>query len=280
MRAQKNGADASPLEYADRPYGLAVDGTYVYWDTASPSGVVVRMPRQCGAEVVLAPDAGTPSALAVDVDAGLLFWVNADESGGATESVHSISTSGTGEDDGLTADRTGSGGMFVAFDSNYVYFAGAASEQEIRRVPRAGCPGSSSQCSAELVSTLVTTFAVDGHHIYWADIGTGTVQSASKSDAGKDHVILATMQTRAYGVMLDDHWLYWTRFDSDGGVLRVEKDGSSPSPMVMSAGDPSPSMMTADQTAIYWVRTGSFTIGDAGNRLYINHDGAIVRLAK
>jgi hypothetical protein len=192
----------------DTPFGLAVDGTNVYFTTIGNAHAVMVVPVTGGTPAVFAK--GT-SPWAITVQGDHVYWTD-------DGSVFSAPKSGVGAG-GPTALATGQSFPFsIAADASNVYWTNASGDGALLSVPSTGgtpktlasaigmarlaidasnaylsTPGPSSNDGAilrlplaggsatTLVSGLTTPegIAVDGSSVYWVDTYSGEVRKVS-----------------------------------------------------------------------------------------------------
>ena len=205
------------LATPQRPLGLALDSTSVYWADRN-SSELRRRPIGGGAEVKVADStAGAP--IAVAVDATQLFWI-----GDFTGQVEGASTDG-----GTFAVGTnGTSGRDLVLDKTYVYWGAAIDvgmDGKISRAPRSGAG------PTELVGMAKGEpmgLAVDASRLYWTawdrktdgGIVSAAVYTCSPTGCGAGPTTVAAAQDRPRGIALDETAIYW---GVNGGVMKVAK---------------------------------------------------------
>jgi len=254
MRVPTLGGNAVVLA-SDQPapYGIATDGTNVYWANRNDASIM-KVAIGGGQPIEIASDVPTP--LGVAVDASFVYWSQRDDStmnstirrvvkAGSLDPIPELVPLGAASPLGIAldatsifwADRFGSiqrapinGGSptelaspmqsdpyLIAIDGVNVYWTdhdGAA----VMQVSKAGgvpIPLGSPHQNP-------TGIAVDGTHVYWADESAGTVRRASIG-GGDAQQTLATGQAGAFGVAVDATHVYWTTQNGDGSLRKLAK---------------------------------------------------------
>ncbi|CAN5923881.1 hypothetical protein BH11MYX4_BH11MYX4_44360 [soil metagenome] len=205
------------LATPQRPFGLALDSTSVYWADRN-STELRRRPLGGGAEVHVADStAGLPIAIAVDQSQ--VFWIG----------------DFTGEVEGRAADggtfsvgKGGTSGRDLVLDGTFVYWGAAidlGQDGRISRAPRSGA-GPTETIGAAKGEPM--SLAVDGKRVYWtawdrkADGGvvTAGVYACAPTGCGAGPTTLAAGQDLPRGIALDDGAIYW---GANGVVMKLAK---------------------------------------------------------
>jgi hypothetical protein len=150
--------------------GLTMDATYVYWASGA---AIKRVPKTGGPVVTVVTPAAAPVAFAVD--ATRAYWLAdgavwaAPLDGGATIKLASLPNPFGWQGQWLTVDDAG---VYVAFSATSF----SAHDGAVVRIPLAG--GAPVVLASGAVRPSAIT--VDASHVYWTDIGLGTVSRAPK----------------------------------------------------------------------------------------------------
>ncbi len=205
------------LATPQRPTGLALDSTSVYWADRNTTELR-RRPIAGGAEVHAADSTGGPP-IAVAVDQSQLFWL-ADFSG---EVQGRASDGGT-----FSIGTSGTSGRDLALDGTFVYWGAALNlgdDGRISRAPRTGAGPS------ELVGPAKgepVSLAVDAKLLYWTawerktdgGVITAGVYSCAPAGCGAAPTTVAAGQDLPRGIALDDVAIYW---GANGVVMKLAK---------------------------------------------------------
>jgi len=184
------------------PWGVAVDGSHVYWANEG-SGTIDEAALTGGAASLLVRDAIDPAGVAVD--ASHIYWANFLPVG----TIMEADLPNGGNPHSLVSEQGFPAG--VAVDAGHIYWAnqGAGTIMEAD-LPNGGNPHAlvSGQDSPAGV-------AVDSGHIYWANLAdangdpnTGTINEASLPNGGAA-TPLVKGQNRPVGVAVDSGQIYW-----------------------------------------------------------------------
>src|SRR6185295_6769909 len=139
------------------------------------------------------------------------------------------------------------------------------------------CPQSPS-CPEVIVpprgpSGVTPNIAIDKDAVYTANRADGHI---TKVDLKTLTAIVLAAEPNAFGVTVDDAWVYWTTYSADGEIWRGKKDGSSSE--LLASGQNWPYAVVVDGASIFWVNRGTQT--DASNDFHDLRDGAVMRLSK
>jgi hypothetical protein len=205
------------LATPQRPMGLALDSTSVYWADRN-SSELRRRPIAGGPEVRAADStAGLPIAVAVDTSQ--LFWIG----------------DFTGEVQGRAADGgtfsvgvNGTSGRDLALDGTFVYWGAAidlGQNGKISRAPRTG--GGPSELVGPANGEPVN-LAVDAKLLYWTawerrtdgGVVTAGVYSCAPAGCSGAPTTMAAAQDLPRGIALDDGAIYW---GANGVVMKLAK---------------------------------------------------------
>jgi hypothetical protein len=72
--------------------------------------------------------------------------------------------------------------------------------------------------------------------------------------------VLATGQSGAFGIALDDDYIYFTTSVPSGSVLRCPKSGCGTTPEVLASGQTNPYGVAVDGAGVYWTSPGDSTM--------------------
>lgn len=217
-RCPLTGCVAAPevLATPDRPFGLALDSTSVYWADRN-SATLSRRPIGGGAEVAVATSlGGLPIAAAVDN--GSLFWI-VDFTG---------SVQGAASDGGtFRVGVNGTSGRDLVLNKTDVYWGAAIDpglDGKISHAPRDGAGPVTFLANA---GGEPMALAIDAQRVYWtawdrkADGGvvSAAVYSCPLASCGA-RTVVAAAQDLPRGIAVDATAIYW---GVNGAVMKLAK---------------------------------------------------------
>jgi hypothetical protein len=118
--------------------------------------------------------------------------------------------------------------------------------------------GTSSPRALAVGLALPLNVAAFGGFVYWGNVGSGTVARVSADADGATPTILASNQTRPWGIAADDRGVYWTTYTQAGQVMKLAHGTSAP--IVLASDQPSPGHVRVDADFAYWTNTGDGSI--------------------
>ncbi len=269
----------------DKPTGIAVVGSYVYWTnqgSSANSGSVNRVPISGIQYTVLAHNQDFTSGIAVDSNNA--YWANEGD-GIGLGSIMSVSLTDGGAPTVLASGQTGP--YFVALDPDNVYFTtygGGSVTDHIAMVAKTGSPdGGATELTASNGPWGIVT---DSNDVYWTDAnftyslplgapgtptevtnagtqgialggsnlfactGTGLV-IAPKIDPTKANTPVGTAsQYLCWAVATDALNVYWS--DDFENIWSMPQNGSTPQALYNSTLD-RPMGIAVDALNVYWV---------------------------
>lgn len=217
-----------------RPFGLALDDTYVYWTESNDAGRVMRKARVGGTAEPLVTDQLSPRHLAVD-DTNL-YWTN-----GGAGSVVSMPKEG-GEVAEIASDQLGP--LSILLDDTWIYWTNVDGDRVMRRDKTRMLPAQQLAGDQDGARAL----AHDGTHLYWTTQSGNTVMRKLLEDGTT--TTLASDQDGAWAITVDDQFVYWTNYFSDE-VLRIPSAGGSPT--IVASGQDGPAAIAIDGYDLYWL---------------------------
>ena len=239
------------------PWGVASNGSLVFWADSNPvgSGVAAIISSTCppvapNLYTIASGFSGNPGPIALagtnvyftDVNGGSTWIMKAPQAGGTAVTL----AAGTTEMFGVTAD------------DSWVYFTNLGNGSIAKVSVNGGTP-----------QTIVTgqnipqTMTIDSQNIYWANAGGGSLVAFSVADAGGPHVLASAQQSPSF-LAVDSSYVYWTNggcAEDAGpcaGVLKAPLAGNGPVATLYSApspdkyGGPGPTGVAVDATSVYW----------------------------
>lgn len=195
-------------------FGLAVDGTYIYWAKDYLTGSVMRAPAAGGAATALA--SGLESPYGIAVDASHVYWSESVKPG----AIYRIpKDGGTPEVLATTSERP----RAIALDETHVYWTNGwvgPGGPAVMRVPKAG--GTPAALGDGVGGENPQGIALDGTDVYWTDTNAGVVWRAPK--AGGPATLLASGDPFAVSIAVDAMAVYWTVSNNPvSKVMRLAK---------------------------------------------------------
>ena len=265
----------------NEPYGIAVDGTNVYWTNQSGGTVMKVLKNGGGAPVTLA--SGQDSAETIAVDGTNVYWANwADGTvmavpiaGGTPTTlasgqdvVYGIAVDGnnvywTDLNYGAVMAVPVGGGTPTTLASNQVYPLGIAVESgtvywtnyfggTVMTVPTGGGTPVT-LTSGQNRPAFMTVYATN---LYWSDLDYGTVMAMPTS--GGTPTTLASGQDYAWAIAADGTNVYWTN-SGTGTVMSVPIGGGTPTTLASGQGG-SLHGIAVDTTSVFWTSLGNSTV--------------------
>lgn len=214
------------------PYGIAVDGAFVYIPTYHDQGKLLRVPKQGGQPLEMKAGLDHPAQTAVDGGAIYLAVTGAGQ-------VLQFS-----KDGGLSSVLAS--GQFsvvaVALDETHVYWLGHISG-EVVRAPRAG--GAPLLIASGQPSPF--RLVVGPTRVYFG--GSGGLRSVPKEGPSSAVVSVDSSPTR--DVAVDGQHVYWT-VSKPPSLRKARLDGSEQETLWELPGDSFPEAVAVDATHVYW----------------------------
>ena len=238
-------AGGTPVTLAsdqEQAFYLAVDATYVYWTVGIDPGAVMKVPLEGGTPVTIASGQMNPEEIAVDATS--VYWTTFGALSSDKTGTIMKAPLGGGAPAMLASGQ--SRPVALAVDATAVYwtnFGSAGATGAVMKVPLAG--GSPVALATE--QAFPREIAIDGDAVYWANQGgEGTVMKVPL--AGGTPTVLASAQRSVGGLAVDATDIYWTQ--DSGPIVRMSKSGGA----LMEFGPVSiqPIEMALDQTRLYW----------------------------
>jgi len=166
-RASLDGSDSNDsfITGANHPYGVAVNGQYIYWGNTGTSTIGRANLDGSSPDESFITAAGDPVALAVDGQ--YIYWANY-----INDAIGRANLDGSSPDANFItgiAPPTG-----VAVNAEHVYWSTALTNNDT--VAQANLDGSDQELIfAPYPDTRLWGVAVDSQYVYWADIDDGTI---------------------------------------------------------------------------------------------------------
>jgi hypothetical protein len=256
----------------DQPFAwaVAVDEQSVYWSTAGNStctqGKILKRDKAGGPIVALAPAAGCPTRIALDV--GHVYWTDSREGGGIYR-IAKDAPEGT-PPELLAGNQNAAVG--IAVDATYVYWAAAPRVWRLRLDAEGGSAtpealdrdGDQVICgpppAAEDASIAQAGFVrVDDEWAFTTEPTTnGRVWKLSLEHLFNPCVLARDMAT-PLGLAVAGDWVFFTTFDAeDGGIWQVSRNGVGAHELVPHQRGPAD--LTTDDLYYYWTSVTDGTI--------------------
>ncbi len=245
------GGEATELASGqDRPFGIAVNDTDVFWAEQGDfgaNGAIWRWHKSTGQLTTIASGQLNPSAVVIDEHA--IYWqgnfiFKAPLSGGAATQLGSKAGSFMG----------------LAQDATHIYFAGI---NTVGRVPKSG---GDSEMLVQSEDDDGWSAAVDHDWVYYTIYG-GSLKKVAKT-GGEPIVLTGPGPQRCLDI--DETHVYYTQDgkgtwsppgSTEGTLLRVPKAGGTLERLAAQSGESGGVKVTA--TDVYWTNGGGY--GEAGN---------------
>ncbi|HEV7461169.1 MAG TPA: hypothetical protein VGN78_11575 [Solirubrobacteraceae bacterium] len=170
-RANLDGTGAGSLKNANKPTGVAVDGTHLYWADNAYSTIGRANLDGTGARFII----GASNPTGVAVDGTHVYWANggfgsANGGYGSGTTIGRANLDGTGANQSFISYVDANYAWGVAVDGTHVYWA----DRGYRTIGRANLNGTGVNHSFITGANRPTGVAVDGTHVYWANGGGGS----------------------------------------------------------------------------------------------------------
>jgi sugar lactone lactonase YvrE len=236
----------------DRPEGIAVDATSVYWTTSAGgvagAGTVMKVALSGGDPVTLASGQESPESIAVDGTS--VYWLN--NYGGT---VMKVPLAGGNP---VTLASVQSFPRGIAVDATGVYWTN--SDGAVKKVPLSGGAPVALASSSE---GQPQDLAVNATSVFWTTSPSGVSNEGGvwrAPLAGGTPVRFATSQGNCQGITLDATSVYWTAFNDMTLTITVWKaplSGGVPVSLASGSGTSVevPKPIALDATHVYWTRT-------------------------
>lgn len=269
------------------PYGIASDGTNVYWTNHVASGAVLQLPVGGGTPITLGSGQASPTAVAVDSSG--VYWVDGPASGGAVVRAPvgggSLSTLTSGQANLAWLTLTGTdvfvteyqglgkilqvskGGGVSTFatsesfpwgisnDGTYLYWADASSNSLVRQ----GTIGTGKIVND--ATGLATPWAVAFYNgeVFYTTLAGGTVEKVAAG--GGTVTTLASGESSPWAIAVDASGVYWT--DNGSGDVRMAPTTGGMAATSIATGQNSPRGIAIDSTHVYWCDDVAGTVTSA-----------------
>ena len=200
VRCVAGGVSQQVYDGEDRPYGLVMDATDVYFKTSSPFTIRSVRPDGTGPRVVHVGD-GEPNMFAMAIDDTHVYWDGVDgplrvaKQGGEAEQI----CAGTWD----IRD--------ILVGGERVYFNDFASGR-VLSAPKAG----GAAMTLATLGKIGNQMALDNDYVYY--LGSGDVYRVAKSGGAAEWLGSGAGQ---YALAVDDDYIFWV--GATGPVTRVRK---------------------------------------------------------
>ena len=209
---------AQVIASVEEGFGLALDGTFVYW--ADHNGGLVQRRASDGTGAIQLVGKGEGALpVAVAVRDGSAFYVN-DFSG-------EVRRANNPPDGGSTAiGANGQSGREIALDDTYVYWSAQVDPGDPGRINRAPRSGAGPVTLVGPAGGESFGIAVDGNTIYWTAQATvdggpgGAVYACDVTGCAGNPKVIAAAQDLPRGIAVDDKAIYW---GNNGHIVKLAK---------------------------------------------------------
>jgi Domain of unknown function (DUF5050) len=226
-RANLDGtaANESFIGGAHSPFGIAVNGQYVYWSNSN--GTIGRANLD-GSGANQSFITGAHSAGGIAVNGQYIYWAN-----GSSNTIGRANLNGTGVNQSFITGA--SVPTNVAVNSQYIYWSNDDYPSNIS-IARANLSGTGVNENF-IEGAGAEQIALNSQYIYWADFQAGEIRRANLSGTGSTGLV-ATAGAPA-GVAVDGSYVYWDNsFAGSGGTIgRAALNGSDPNQSFISGPD-------------------------------------------
>jgi sugar lactone lactonase YvrE len=212
-RADLDGQNANQsfITTVSSSFGVAVDGSHVYWTDLTTKIGRADLDGQ-NANQNFITGANLPDGVAVD--GSHVYWANL-----------GAGTIGRADLDGQNVNQSFITGASeprgVAVDSSHVYWANRLADT----IGRADLDGQNVNQSFITGAIQPDGVAVDGSHVYWATFGSGTIGRADLDGQNVNQSFI-TGASGPRGVAVDGSHVYWTNAFL-GTIGRADLDGQN-----------------------------------------------------
>jgi hypothetical protein len=254
----KNGCNNNPTTFAqnlgNRPYGIATDGTDIFWTNWEPPGNVVKCSTGgCGGNPTsLGSNLGQPWGIAVDnttvyfTDNGTKTYVCA--KGGCNNTPTAVTT------------VNGSYPKMLAIDANNTYWMNSWSPTNatVTKCAIGGCGNNPTILASGL--KVPGAITVDATDVYWVDLN-GTVSKCSINGCGNNPTVLVSGLTITLdsGIVVDGTNVY---FMTDTAIAKCALGGCGNKPTTIVTRNVNQPIgdLAIDSVAIYWTENIAGTV--------------------
>ncbi|HTF32484.1 MAG TPA: SUMF1/EgtB/PvdO family nonheme iron enzyme [Myxococcota bacterium] len=243
-----------PIGTGNNPYGVAVDGTYIYWTyTATNLGYSLDIGRAnldgTGVNQSFIP-IGTGGTSGVAVDGTYIYWT-------LSSAIGRANLDGTGVNQSFISTGISSGPYDVTVDGTHIYWV-----NQDGTIGRANLDGTGVTETFITGATYGVGIAVDGTHIYWTNDIANTIGRANLDGTGVNQSFISGANY-PFGVAVDGTYIYWTNLHS-GTIGRANLDGTGVNQSFISGAN-FPYQIAVSPTPITTITINWVPVGNPGN---------------
>jgi hypothetical protein len=228
-------------------FGLALDGSDVYFVSSGLTNAVYRVPKD-GMAMPLQIASAQIFPRQIVVDQGTLLWT---VNGVANDAAVRMLTLPNGAPTDLVAgEPTGLWGLAAA--GGFAYFANQ--EADTVRREDIGSPGAPLAIAS--LAARPWDLAVDAGFVYFTSYDSGDVRRAPIG-GGQAPALVAGGQSNPLGIGVDATHVYWSN-ETGGTINRAPLAGGTVE--TIASGESSPTYLALDGSSVYWTSFGSGTV--------------------
>ena len=165
------GVNDAFITGASNPYGVAVDGNYIYWTNDTGIGRANLDGTGVNQSFITGLTSGATNAQGIAVDGNYIYWMNF-----ITETIGRANLDGTGVNQNLISGVMPTG---IAVEGNYIYWPNIGGT-----IGRANLDGTGANSRFITGINGLEAIAIDGTYVYWANYSAETIGRANLDGTG------------------------------------------------------------------------------------------------